>query len=141
MTGGQHTGLAQFERTVSMASPLQQVVDGLTLFRGGGIGGSTYYMLFPHGSSVGCIMLDMLTQAEAVNAAARICGGTGKELKLTVEADNRRFTAPRLDQSEWDKSFALVFDTEFEKEEIANMMNDAATKAHEIDGIRTPRST
>ena len=43
MTGGQHTGLAQFERTVSLglASPLQQVVDGLTLFRGGGIGGST----------------------------------------------------------------------------------------------------
>ena len=133
LTGGQHTGLAQFERTMSFGEPLQKEVDGLTIFRGGGIGGSTYYMRFPHGSSVGCFMLDLLTQAEAVNAAARICGGVGKELKLTVEMDNRRFTAPRLDQGEWDKSFAVVFDTEFMMEEIASMMNDAATKAHEAD--------
>eukprot|EP00966_Prymnesium_polylepis_P025196 581186-Prymnesium_polylepis.1 len=52
LTGGQHTGLAQFERTMSFVEPLQKEVDGLTIFRGGGIGGSTYYMRFPHGSSV-----------------------------------------------------------------------------------------
>ena len=31
------------------------------------------------------------------------------------------------------KSFAVVFDTEFTSEEIADMMNDAATAAHKID--------
>ena len=65
LTGGQHTGLAQFERTVSLVPPLQKGVDGLTLFRGGGICGSTFYMLFPHGSNVGCIIMDLLTQTES----------------------------------------------------------------------------
>ena len=71
LTGGQHTGLAQFERTASFDPPLLKDVDGLTLIRGGGICGSTYFMRFPHGSSLGFLMLDMLTQAEAINAILR----------------------------------------------------------------------
>ena len=136
LTGGEHTGLAQFERVVSFGSGVTQLPSGTSIFRGGGIGGSDMFMRLPQGSALAPLMLDMQKQAGLRNVALKAAGAAEAKLAVTVEADVRRFTVPRLDQGDWDKTIAIVFDTDMTASDIATMMNAAAAAAHVLDDTR-----
>ena len=81
-------------------------------------------------------MLDMQKQAQLKNAALKASGGSEVKLTVTVEADARCFTVPRLDQGDWDKTVAIVIDTDMKATEIAEIMNAAAAAAHALDDTR-----
>ena len=136
LTGGEHTGLAQFERLVTFGSGVVTLPDETSIFRGGGIGGSNMFMRVPQGSALAPLMLDMQRQAQLKNAALKAAGESEVKLTVTVEADVRRFTVPRLDQGDWDKTVAIVIDTDMKETEIAAMMNEAAAAAHALDNTR-----
>jgi hypothetical protein len=59
-TGGASTGLCQYERKVTFGDGVQKVVDGLVLYRSGGIAGSSFYVRFPAGSGIAAFMVDAL---------------------------------------------------------------------------------
>eukprot|EP00966_Prymnesium_polylepis_P278711 6438796-Prymnesium_polylepis.1 len=52
---------------------------------------------------------------------------------VTVEAEIRRFTTPRLMQAEWQDTVAVCIDTDLEEEQLIRVLNDATSNAHQVD--------
>ena len=134
-TGGACTGLVQYERKVTFGAGVNKAVDGLVLYRSGGIAGSSFYVRFPAGSGIAAFMVDMMDalheeMQKAHGASAKI---VHLHAPVTVEAEVRRFTTPRLMQAEWQDTVAVCIDTDLEEEQLVVVLNDAASNAHQVD--------
>ena len=125
-TGGACTGLVQYERKVTFGAGVNKAVDGLVLYRSGGIAGSSFYVRFPAGSGIAAFMVDMM---DALHEEMQKAHGAAAALvhlhaPVTVEAEVRRFTTPRLMQAEWQDTVAVCIDTDLEEEQLVVVLND-----------------